>query len=74
MIAIEIVSRGNTAAEIDRKVNAYLEEGAAEVWVVYPATRTMTVFSKDATLRVTDVYRCERIGVTVKLDELLPEA
>ena len=39
MIAIEIVSRGNTAEEIDRKVNAYLQEGAAEVWVVYPATR-----------------------------------
>ena len=74
MIAIEIVSRGNTAAEIDRKVSAYLQEGAAEVWVVYPATRSMTVFRKDATLRVTDVYRCERIGVTVKLDELLPEA
>jgi Uma2 family endonuclease len=74
MIAIEIVSRGNTAVEIDRKVSAYLQEGAAEVWVVYPATRTMTVFRKDATLRVTDVYRCERIGLTVKLDELLPEA
>lgn len=74
MIAIEIVSRGNTAAEIDRKVSAYLEEGAAEVWVVYPATRSMAVFRKDATLRVTNVYRCERIGGTVKLDELLPQA
>jgi len=74
MIAIEIVSRGNTAEEIDRKVNAYLEEGAAEVWVVYPATRSMTVYRKDETLRVTDVYRCERIGVSVKLDELLTEA
>jgi Uma2 family endonuclease len=74
MIAIEIVSRGNTAEEIDRKVGAYLQEGAAEVWVVYPATRSMTVFRKDETLRVTDVYRCERIGVTVKLDELLAEA
>jgi Uma2 family endonuclease len=74
MIAIEIVSRGNTAAEIDRKVNAYLQEGAAEVWVVYPATRSMIVFRKDATLRVPDVYQCERIGVTVKLDELLPQA
>jgi Uma2 family endonuclease len=74
MIAIEIVSRGNTAAEIDRKVSVYLQEGAAEVWVVYPATRSMIVFRKDETLRVTDVYRCERIGVTVKLDELLPKA
>src|ERR1700693_4867661 len=30
MIAIEIVSRGNTAEEIDRKVSAYLQEGASE--------------------------------------------
>jgi Uma2 family endonuclease len=74
MIAIEIVSRGNTAAEIDRKVGAYLEEGAAEVWVVYPATRSMIVFRKDQTLRVTDTYRCELIGVVVKRDELLNRA
>jgi len=74
MIAIEIVSRGNTAEEIDRKVGAYLQEGGAEVWMVYPATRCMTVFRKDAALRVTDVYRCESIAVTVKLDELLTPA
>lgn len=74
MIAIEIVSRGNTAYEIDRKVGAYLQEGGAEIWVVYPATRSMTVFRKDETLRITDVYRCERIGVAVKLDELLTAA
>jgi Uma2 family endonuclease len=71
MIAIEIVSRGNSAEEIDRKVGAYLEEGGAEVWVVYPATRSMTVFRKDQTLRVTDTYRCELIGLVVKLGELL---
>lgn len=74
MIAIEIVSRGNAAEEIDRKVAAYLEEGAAEVWVVYPATQSMTVFRKDETLRITDVYRCERIGIEVKLQELLTAA
>jgi Uma2 family endonuclease len=74
MIAIEIVSRGNTAEEIDRKVGAYLEEGSAEVWVVYPATRSMTVFRKGDTVRVTDTYRCELIGVVVKLEELLTVA
>jgi len=72
-IAIEIVSRGNTAEEIDRKVGAYLQEGSAEVWVVYPKTRCMMVFRKDETLRVTHTYRCELIGVVVKLDELLTE-
>jgi Uma2 family endonuclease len=74
MIAIEIVSRGNTAVEIERKVGAYLQEGGAEVWVVYPTTRSMMVFRKDETLRITDVYQCERLGLTVKLDALLAAA
>ena len=47
MIAIEIVSRGNSAEEIQRKRAAYLEEGAAEVWIVYPVSRVMDVFRKD---------------------------
>ena len=71
MIAIEIVSRGNTAEEIDRKTEAYLEEGAAEVWVVYPKRRKMNVLRKDATLRVTGEYRCDLIGVTANLNELI---
>jgi Uma2 family endonuclease len=71
MIAIEIVSRGNTAEDIDRKSEAYLEEGAAEVWVIYPQRRKMNVLRKDSTLRVTGEYQCGLIGVTVKLDELI---
>jgi Uma2 family endonuclease len=74
MIAIEIVSSANTAEEIDRKVGAYLQAGGGEAWVVYPATRSMTVFRKEETLRITDAYRCKRIGVTVNLDELLKPA
>jgi Uma2 family endonuclease len=74
MIAIEIVSRGNTAEEIDRKVEAYLQEGGAEVWVVYPATRRMTVFTAEETVRVADVYRCERLGVTVDLARMFARA
>lgn len=70
MIAIEIVSEGNRAKDIDRKVGAYLQEGGAEVWVVYPATRSMMVFRRDETLRITDTYGCERIGVTVQLDNV----
>ena len=74
MIAIEIASRGNTAYEINRKVIAYLEEGAAEVWVIYPQNRSMSVFRKDGWLSVTGIYRCELIGIDINLDELLPAA
>jgi Uma2 family endonuclease len=73
MIAIEIMSRGSTAEEVDRKTDAYLEEGAAEVWVVYPGTRRMQVFRKDGALvRVSGAYDCESIGLQVDLQKLLP--
>jgi len=72
MLAVEIVSPGNRAEEIERKIAIYLEEGAAEIWVVYPKTRSMTVVQKEKTLRTHGDYRCELIGVTVKADDLKP--
>ena len=70
MLAIEIASRGNIAEEIDRKVAIYLEEGAAEVWVIHPRTSTMMVYRKDAALRVTSTYTSEVAGITVNLADL----
>lgn len=34
MLAIAIVSPSDTDDEIERKVQAYLEDSAAEVWIV----------------------------------------
>jgi len=72
MLVIEIVSRGNRAEEIERKIGVYLEEGAAEIWVVYPKTRSMTIVQKGNTHRSQGDYHCELIGVTVKADDLKP--
>jgi Uma2 family endonuclease len=71
MIAIEIASRGNTDEEIDRKVVAYLAEGAAEVWIVRPKTASMMVYRKDSAIRFTGVYLCELIGIAVDVAGLL---
>jgi Uma2 family endonuclease len=57
MIAIEVVSPGNTADEIDLKVTAYLNHGALEVWIVYPRTR--------------HTYTSDSAPVMVKLSEIL---
>ena len=35
-LAVEIVSESNTADEIAGKVEAYLANGASEVWILYP--------------------------------------
>ena len=42
-LAIEVVSPGNTRAEIDRKVRIYLDSGVQLVWIVRPDARTITV-------------------------------
>ena len=71
MIAIEIASRGNSDEEVDQKVEAYLAGGAAEVWVIRPRTISMTVFRSDSTVRVTGVYECQIIDLSVDVPRLL---
>lgn len=42
-LAIEVVSRGNTKREIERKLRDYFTAGVKLVWCVYPKTRTVRV-------------------------------
>jgi len=67
MVAIEIASRGNTPEILERKILLYLEYGAAEVWVDYPATRTMMIRRRDGAQHVAaDAdYVCELLGITI---------
>jgi len=71
MIAIEVVSPGNTAEETERKTAAYLNHGAEEVWIVYPRTRWMMVHRKSAVERITDIYRCSLVPVAISLSDIL---
>jgi Uma2 family endonuclease len=65
MLAIEIVSPSNRPDHIDRKTAAYLEEGAAEVWVLYPTTPSMSIFRKGSWERVTETYHSDLFGITI---------
>lgn len=42
-IAIEVVSSTDTARHLKRKVKAYLENGAASVWIVYPEDQSVMI-------------------------------
>jgi Uma2 family endonuclease len=42
-LAVEVLSEGNTEAEIARKVRDYFRAGTSLVWVVDPAARTVVV-------------------------------
>ena len=47
-LAVEVVSPGNTAAEMERKVADYLGAGARLVWIIDPSTRTAVAHAAGA--------------------------
>jgi Uma2 family endonuclease len=42
-LVVEVLSPGDTAYEIDQKVNEYLSVGVPLIWVVNPKTRTVRI-------------------------------
>ncbi len=46
-LAVEIVSPSNSPADLALKVRQYLQAGARLVWVIYPETRLVYVYSTD---------------------------
>ncbi|MFZ4734101.1 MAG: Uma2 family endonuclease [Pirellulales bacterium] len=42
-LAVEVLSPGNTPAEMERKVNDYVAAGTKVVWIIDPAMRTAVV-------------------------------
>ncbi|MBV9503703.1 MAG: Uma2 family endonuclease [Acidobacteriia bacterium] len=74
MVAVEVVSPANRPEHVDKKTAAYLEHGAAEVWVIYPATPSMAVFRKGSWERITMSYHSNLLGITIDLEGLLAPA
>lgn len=50
-LAVEVVSPGDTASEIQEKVEQWLSAGALAVWVVYPAGPRLALHRPDGTSR-----------------------
>jgi len=65
-LVLEVVSPNDLAWEVDVKVTEYLQAGVPLVWVIYPDTRTMSVYRAHG--------RMERLGVddTLSDAEVLP--
>lgn len=43
-LAVDVLSEGNTPAEMDQELREYFESGIRVAWVVNPATRTVAVY------------------------------
>ena len=77
-LAIEILSRKNTKAEMERKRREYFAAGVRLVWLVDPRGRTVQVYTaadKFATLRESDTLTGEPAlpGFKLRLRELFAE-
>jgi Uma2 family endonuclease len=72
LLAIEVVSASNRADHMDRKRKLYLENGAVEVWVVYPKTKSVWVFRAGHAQEFTNQLRSEIIpGFSADIGQLL---
>lgn len=47
-LAVEVISPGNTRREMERKLADYFAAGVAVVWLVYPKTREVVVYTSPA--------------------------
>ncbi|MBV9075288.1 MAG: Uma2 family endonuclease [Acidobacteria bacterium] len=55
-LAIEVVSPGNSADDIARKTQQYLQAGAQGVWVVYPSLRFIEVHGRTGVHQVREPH------------------
>jgi Uma2 family endonuclease len=65
-LAVEIASRSNSAPQLREKVEEYLQAGAGLVWVIYPTTRSVTVYRADGSVAEL------REGATLSGEEVVP--
>lgn len=74
-LAVEIVSPGDTAAEVQEKVQDYLTHGTRLVWIVYPRQRVVIVHYPDGmakTLHPHDMLNGEEVipGFTCRVGDI----
>lgn len=75
-LAVEVVSKSNTADEIAEKVKEYLAAGVELVWVIYPRQRQAHVFRPQGALQVleeNEELQGEQVlpGFKIKLADVL---
>ena len=74
-LAIESISPGNSADEIERKVDEYLAAGVRLVWLAFPGLRALRIHRADETMRryrEADTFADEPLlpGLTFRVAEL----
>jgi Uma2 family endonuclease len=78
-LAVEVLSRGNTRAEIEKKLDDYFSAGVAAAWVVDPLRRTAKLYGSREDVTEIDEHGQLRAGIvlpgfTLRLGDLLDQA
>ena len=70
-LAVEVISKANTAEMMQRKVKLYLQNGAREVWVLYPRSESASVYRGKTSIEVEGTLTSELLpGVSINLSEV----
>src|SRR5262249_14150410 len=51
-LAVEVASPGNTASDLNEKISEYFEAGGRQVWVFYPKTRTIYLYTSHLKVKI----------------------
>jgi Uma2 family endonuclease len=54
-LAVEVISKGNTPKEMRRKRHEYFRAGCRLVWIVYPKTKTIAVYTSPTDFTTLDI-------------------
>ena len=54
-LAIEVVSKTNTADQMAEKIEDYFRSGVRQVWVVYPGTRKIYLYDTPTSVKILQV-------------------
>jgi Uma2 family endonuclease len=54
-LAVEVISKSNSANAVARKIDEYFQAGVSLVWVIYPATSKIYVYDSPTRVRILEV-------------------
>jgi Uma2 family endonuclease len=70
-LAIEVISKANTAEMMQRKIQLYMQNGAREAWLFYPRAQSVTVYRGRTATEVEGTLTSELLpGVSIDLSEI----
>jgi Uma2 family endonuclease len=71
-LVVEVISNEKTADHIDGKIEEYWQNGAQEIWVLYPLRKHVWIYRSGTAEMHSSQFQSELLaGATIDLDEIL---